>query len=315
MDWDTFVSIREIQVLAGMSIHPNVVRLFDAIVSTKWEYCLVYEYANQGSLESYVNHLLDVNTVTGNQPLLPDEQVRSIISDALKGLQHIHAHGFFHRDIKPGNLLLSDGVCKVGDFTLARPLRNTKTTNGAATPLTTYVSTRWYRAPELLLRGHAYGTEVDIFAMGCVAAEIYDSKARPFFVADTEAGQLDRILCTLGTPTQDTWPEGVSLMRSLRLEHPPMPESLDEYLPNFLNQTTIDWFRSMLALVPDRRLTATQALAHDFLSSGQPGIHVFDPSFSSEDEDPAYYPSETEETYPTPKVVFVRNPYKKTRGR
>jgi serine/threonine protein kinase len=57
----------------------------------------------------------------------------------------MHAKGVMHRDIKPENLLLSrNGVLKVCDFGLARYLNNTN-------PLSEYVSTRWYRAPEILV--------------------------------------------------------------------------------------------------------------------------------------------------------------------
>eukprot|EP00977_Amphora_coffeiformis_P027520 scaffold34618_cov159-Amphora_coffeaeformis.AAC.11 len=314
MDWNTFASIREIQVLAGLSLHSNIVRLYDVIFSTQYEYCLIYDYANQGSLESYLDQLRRENASTDNQPLLPDEQIRSILSDALRGLEHIHANGFFHRDISPGNLLLSDGVCKVGDFTLARPLFHSTTDNNGATPLTTYISTRWYRAPELLLRTRFYGAPVDMYAMGCVAAEVYDSKARPLFAADTEADQLHQILCTLGTPTQDTWPEGVDLMSRLQIQHPPVDGCLEDCLPSYLNPTTLDWFRSLLTLRPDRRLTASQALAHSFLSSGQQGIHVLDTSVLSKPSNPSHQAEAKPITTPRRPNV-VRNPYKKTQSR
>ena len=59
-------------------------------------------------------------------------------------LTHMHKHGFFHRDMKPENLLINDGNVKICDFGLAREIRSRP-------PFTDYVSTRWYRAPEILL--------------------------------------------------------------------------------------------------------------------------------------------------------------------
>jgi len=304
--------------MAGLSVHSNIVRLYDAVLSTHGEYCLIYEYANQGSLESYLDQRRLKYTNTENQPLLPDEQIRSFLSDALRGLEHIHANGFFHRDISPSNLLVSDGVCKVGDFTLARPLFDSMTATNGATPLTTYISKRWYRAPELLLRACFYGAAVDMYAMGCVAAELYDSKARPIFPGGTEADQLHRIFCTLGTPTYVTWPEGVALMTRLQIQHPIMDECLEDCLPSYLETTTIDWFRCLLTLSPDRRLTASQALGHNFLSSGQPGIRVLHTSASSEPSDPSNQAETKVESISktksrTPSVVH--NPYKKARSR
>ena len=81
----------------------------------------------------------------------------------------MHKHGFFHRDLKPENLLVKNDLVKIADFGLAREVRSKP-------PYTDYVSTRWYRAPEILLRATAYNSPVDIFAMGCIMAEMVTNK-------------------------------------------------------------------------------------------------------------------------------------------
>lgn len=63
----------------------------------------------------------------------------------------------------------STGVVKLIDFGLAREIRSRP-------PFTDYVSTRWYRAPELLLRSTVYNSPVDIFALGLIMAELFESK-------------------------------------------------------------------------------------------------------------------------------------------
>lgn len=78
----------------------------------------------------------------------------------------MHKHGFFHRDMKPENLLVKDDAVKIADFGLAREIRSRP-------PFTDYVSTRWYRAPEILLRSTNYNSPVDMFAMGAIMAELY----------------------------------------------------------------------------------------------------------------------------------------------
>jgi len=78
----------------------------------------------------------------------------------------MHSRGIFHRDLKPENLLIKNGQIKIGDFGLSKDFR-------ADPPFTDYVSTRWYRAPEILLHSTNYGSAVDIFAMGTILAELY----------------------------------------------------------------------------------------------------------------------------------------------
>ena len=72
-----------------------------------------------------------------------------------------------HRDLKPENLLFSDGTLKIADFGLSKEYL------GPREQYTNYVSTRWYRAPELILRQKTYDGKIDIFALGCIMAELY----------------------------------------------------------------------------------------------------------------------------------------------
>ena len=97
----------------------------------------------------------------------------------LTGLAYLHERGYFHRDLKPENLLINNqNVVKLADFGLAREIR-------ARPPFTEYVSTRWYRAPELLLCSPNYNSPIDIFAMGCILAEMY--LLRPLAPGNSEA--------------------------------------------------------------------------------------------------------------------------------
>ena len=94
-----------------------------------------------------------------------------------QALAYMHKHGFFHRDLKPENILIHKEKVKLGDFGLAREIRSRP-------PFTDYVSTRWYRAPELLLKSTNYNSPVDIFALGCIMAELYLLK--PLFMGNSE---------------------------------------------------------------------------------------------------------------------------------
>ena len=143
--------------------------------------------------------------------------VASIFKQIIEGLHHIHQHGYFHRDMKPENLLITTTglddypaftppgqqptsapekdvivIVKLADFGLARE-------TASEPPYTEYVSTRWYRAPEVLLRSRDYSSPVDMWALGTILAELVNIK--PLFPGDTEVDQVLQICDILGDPT------------------------------------------------------------------------------------------------------------------
>lgn len=79
-----------------------------------------------------------------------------------KALDYIHSRGLIHRDLKPENVLITKSGCvKIADFGFSK-------LNNSAPPYTDYISTRWYRAPEILFKFEKYDTTADIFALGCI---------------------------------------------------------------------------------------------------------------------------------------------------
>ena len=98
--------------------------------------------------------------------------------------------GIMHRDLKPENILLNqNGEVKLADFGFAKPVRRNETH-------TDYISTRWYRAPEILLKKPDYSFPVDIFALGCVMAELL--RLVPLFSGKDETAHFDQIVSILG---------------------------------------------------------------------------------------------------------------------
>jgi renal tumor antigen len=110
----------------------------------------------------------------------------------LKALEHMHRNGIFHRDIKPENILLTGETVKLADLGSCRGLYQDQ-------PLTEYISTRWYRAPECLLTDGYYGYKMDIWGVGCVMYEVLS--LCPLFPGDDELDQINKIHKILGTPS------------------------------------------------------------------------------------------------------------------
>ncbi|KAA8565219.1 hypothetical protein EYC84_010952 [Monilinia fructicola] len=220
--------------------------------------------------------------------------VKSILFQIMQGLEHIHAHNFFHRDIKPENILVSTSAqdsgnsfrrysamvtppstppaytVKIADFGLARETHS-------KLPYTTYVSTRWYRAPEVLLRAGEYSAPVDIWAIGAMAVEI--ATLKPLFPGGNEVDQVWRVCEIMGSPGNwynkagervggGDWREGTRLAGKLGFSFPKMaPHSMDTILQ------TPQWPASLAKFVtwclmwdPKSRPTSTQAMAHEFFT-------------------------------------------------
>jgi serine/threonine protein kinase len=168
--------------------------------------------------------------------------ISSIFCQMVAGLEHIHSSGYFHRDMKPENVLVTTtglhdyasvsptappnappekdvvAIIKLADFGLAREIRSLP-------PYTEYVATRWYRAPEVLLMSNNYSSPVDMWALGTIMAELIN--LRPLFPGMDTMDQLARICDILGDPSDvygfdhhndplggGPWPRGVQMAGS-----------------------------------------------------------------------------------------------------
>ncbi|XP_052553758.1 serine/threonine-protein kinase MAK isoform X3 [Tympanuchus pallidicinctus] len=178
--WDECMNLREVKSLKKLN-HANVIKLKEVIRENDHLY-FVFEYMK----ENLYQLMKDRNK------LFPESVIRNMMYQILQGLAFIHKHGFFHRDMKPENLLcIGPELVKIADFGLARELRSQP-------PYTDYVSTRWYRAPEVLLRSSIYSSPIDIWAVGSIMAELYT--LRPLFPGTSEVDEIFKICQVLGTP-------------------------------------------------------------------------------------------------------------------
>lgn len=98
---------------------------------------------------------------------LTPPEIKMFTKQMLEGLHYLHKNHILHRDMKAANLLVNkDGLLKIADFGLARPLYSGDPRSGEIRKYTAYVVTRWYRSPELLLGERNYTYAVDIWGAG-----------------------------------------------------------------------------------------------------------------------------------------------------
>lgn len=247
--WEECMNLREVKSLKKLN-HANVIKLKEVIRENDHLY-FIFEYMKENLYQ-----LMKDRTC-----FFPESAVRNIMFQILQGLAFIHKHGFFHRDMKPENLLcMGPELVKIADFGLAREIRSRP-------PYTDYVSTRWYRAPEVLLRSTSYNSPIDQWAVGCIMAELYT--LRPLFPGSSEVDTVFKICQVLGTPKKTDWPEGYQLASAMNFRWPQcVPSNLKSLIPN-ASPDAIHLMRDLLQWDPKNRPAAAQALRYSYFHVGQ----------------------------------------------
>lgn len=257
---------REARMLFKMRQHPNIIELLETFLLHN-HFILVFPFL-PWSLDAIIRTSYSSSQVT--QAQLPSRRRKTIIKDVISGLAHLHAHGILHRDIKPGNILLSSplaGPAQLIDFGIA--WSSSDPGDEAVDAKILDVGTTSYRAPELLFGNQKYGTPLDMWAAGCVAAEVImmgkeSWKAREggnMFDAGDLGSELALIKShfeTLGTPTGETWPESKDLpdWGKMRFkEYPATP--WDDIMPE-AELDEKDFVKRILVYESNRRMTAEE---------------------------------------------------------
>ncbi|KAL6422294.1 hypothetical protein ACFW04_010567 [Cataglyphis niger] len=250
--WEEAMNLREVKSLKKLS-HANVVKLKEVIRENDVLY-FVFEYMKENLYQ----------LMKDRDKLFPEPVIRNMVYQVLQGLAFMHKHGFFHRDMKPENLLcMGPELVKIADFGLAREIRSRP-------PYTDYVSTRWYRAPEVLLHSTTYNSPIDIWAVGCIMAELYTF--RPLFPGKSEIDEIFKICSVIGTPDKEDWPEGYQLAAAMNFKFPNFTRtSLAVLIPN-ASQEAVILMEDMLQWNPVKRPTAQQSLRYPYFQVGDPRI-------------------------------------------
>lgn len=162
--------------------------------------------------------------------------------------------------------------------TSSAPVADTRRYQDPPLPLTLLVVTLWYRAPELLFGENRYSTPVDMWSVGCIFGELIAKDA--ILQGQGELDQIDKIFRLVGVPTEATWP-GFGALPNVGLFRWKAQSRDDAMLPKmfpvaapvsgnraFLDSNGYDLLAQLLALDPNKRLTAQAALEHPYFSQG-----------------------------------------------
>ncbi|RHZ83119.1 hypothetical protein Glove_99g357 [Diversispora epigaea] len=272
---------REISLCIELK-HENVVSLKEVLLEDNSIH-MVFDFAEHDFLQIIHHH-----SQVERKPL-PEFTIKSFLWQLLNGVSYLHANWVLHRDLKPANILVTaDGVVKIADLGLARiyqlPLQ--PLFNGDKV-----VVTIWYRAPELLLGSRHYTKAIDIWAVGCIFAELLT--LRPIFKGEEakmdskkqvpfQRNQLVKIFEVLGKPTKEQWPT-----IDQQPEYPNLSSfTLKQYsnrLREFYQNTSsksdsgFELLSKMLEYDPVKRITAEDALNHPYFEEEpKPSMDAFE---------------------------------------
>ncbi|XP_053275781.1 mitogen-activated protein kinase 6 [Pleuronectes platessa] len=255
-------ALREIKIIRRLD-HDNIVKVFETLGP------------NGRRLTEDVVSLTEVNSVYIVQEymetdlcqllergLLSEGHARLFMYQLLRGLKYIHSANVLHRDLKPANLFVNteDLVLKIGDFGLARIMDPHYSHKGH---LSEGLVTKWYRSPRLLLSPNNYTKAIDMWAAGCIFAEMLTGKT--LFAGAHELEQMQLILESIPVLREEDRQElhsviPVFIRSDMSNPHKPLAKLLPDVSPQAL-----DFLEKILTFNPMDRLTAEEALAHPYM--------------------------------------------------
>ncbi|KAK2461921.1 hypothetical protein APHAL10511_006384 [Amanita phalloides] len=286
--WNECQKNKELESLRNIPSHANIVALYDYFIRPDTqELHLVFE-SMEGNLFQLIRSRKGTSKLAGGL-------VSTIFYQIISGLLHMHSSGYFHRDMKPENILvttiglydytsvspvpLPNGpaendvvtVIKLADFGLARQIQSKP-------PYTDYVATRWYRAPEILMLSKDYSSPVDMWALGTIMAELVNLV--PLFPGADHLDQISKICEILGNPSDEygmdaldlpmgggPWPRGMKMAKTFGYEYPKFqPKNFYSLFADTIPISLINCIRGLLRYDPEQRLTSTKCLEHPYIT-------------------------------------------------
>lgn len=254
---------REYEILSELKDCSYIVKLMDTFYSVnddgKVIQNLVFEYVTR-SLEVYMEEY------RRKKKYIPLEKIKQVSRQLLEGLDYCHKKNIVHRDLKPENVLFTqDDQVKICDFGSSKCIKK-------GTTSTPYIVSRYYRAPELILGKTDYNEKIDIFAAGCIIAELFT--LTPLFPGKTEGLQIFEHMCVLGNPGREYFSKFglqnnfVDYFDSVKINGVEKFDELineDRYYDKNEAKNAANLILNMLNWDINKRFSAEQCLKHPFL--------------------------------------------------
>ena len=241
--------LREVKIL-GILKHENVVQLFDV--------CTNSDFLRFNTIIIIVELMdTDLHSIIYSDQRLSIDHRRYFVYQILRALKYMHSANIIHRDLKPSNLLVNANCdLKLCDFGLARVINDNEFKSE-------YITTRWYRAPEVLLLFDKYGPEIDIWSVGCIFAELLLRK--PLFPGKSTLNQLSIIVERIGSPTEDDL-NALSNVKARRFMMSLPHRDMVDWSQLLVGATPeeVDIISRMLTWDPSKRITADEAVEHPY---------------------------------------------------
>ncbi|ODV59315.1 mitogen-activated protein kinase SMK1 [Ascoidea rubescens DSM 1968] len=257
-------AVRELKLLRYFKGHKNIINLIDLDI------VYIKPYDGLYCFQELVDY--DLAKVIHSPVQFSEFHIQNFLYQILCGLKYIHSADVIHRDLKPGNILITiQGELKICDFGLARGINPNFFKNKSQQTITNYVATRWYRAPELILSHRNYSKSIDMWAVGCILGEFYGR--RPLFVGNDQLHQITEIVKVLGTPSIDIIKRYGSNI-AFEFFTSPKPQYQAVLWSNvypYASKVAVDLIGRLICWDSSRRLNVEKALEHAFLKEVRNG--------------------------------------------
>lgn len=250
-------SRREALILSAAA-NEHVIPLLETFEQSGGHYVLAFPY-----MPCSLNDLLRQHFP------LPAVTQKMVLRSLFSALAHIHALGIIHRDIKPSNILLSSatGPAYLADFGIAWSPSHAESSEEPQDGKVLDVGTTSYRPPELLFGCTSYTSSLDLWAAGCVAAQVISLGSTTLFDSGdlgSELALIKSMFNTLGTPNESDWPGAREMPDWGKMRFTVYPRKPWEGILPGCGYVERDLVARLVVFEAGGRIRAEEALGHTF---------------------------------------------------